>query len=37
VTALGHHNTGLFTRHDDAHDALADELLKAGKSANDTA
>ena len=37
VTALGHHNTGLFTRHDDAHDALANELLKAGKSANDTA
>src|SRR5207253_10624060 len=22
VTALGHHNSGLFTRHDDAHDAL---------------
>ncbi len=37
VTALGHHNTGLFTRHDDAHDALADELLKAGKASNDTA
>jgi len=37
VTALGHHNTGLFTRHDDAHDALANELLAAGKAANDTA
>ncbi len=37
VTALGHHNSGLFTRHDDAHDALANELIKAGKTANDTA
>ncbi len=37
VTALGHHNTGLFTRHDDAHDALANQLLAAGKAANDTA
>lgn len=37
VTALGHHNTGLFTRHDNAHDALANELLSAGKAANDTA
>ena len=37
VTALGHHNTGLFTRHDSAHDALANELLAAGKAANDTA
>ena len=37
VTALGHHNSGLFTRHDDTHDALANELLKAGKAANDTA
>ncbi len=37
VTALGHHNSGLFTRHDDAHDALATELLSAGKAANDTA
>jgi len=37
VTALGHHNTGLFTRHDHAHDALANELLEAGKAANDTA
>lgn len=37
ITSLGHHNTGLFTRHDDAHDKLADELLAAGKEANDTA
>ena len=37
VTALGHHNSGLFTRHDGAHDALANELLAAGKASNDTA
>ena len=37
VTALGHHNSGLFTRHDEAHDALANELLAAGKASNDTA
>ncbi|RQO33564.1 leucyl aminopeptidase [Herminiimonas sp. KBW02] len=37
IVALGHHNSGLFTRNDDAHDALADELLKAGKVAGDTA
>ena len=37
ITALGHHNTGLFTRHDKAHDELADQLLAAGKYANDTA
>jgi leucyl aminopeptidase len=37
VTALGHHNSGLFTRHDDAHDALANELLAAGKHTGDTA
>jgi len=37
ITSLGHHNTGLFTRHDEAHDKLADELLAAGKEANDTA
>ena len=37
ITSLGHHNTGLFTRHDAAHDKLADELLAAGKEANDTA
>ena len=37
VVALGNHNTGLFTRHDAAHDALAAELLAAGKSTGDTA
>ncbi len=37
VTALGHHNSGLFTRHDEAHDELAHELLAAGKESNDTA
>lgn len=37
VTALGHHNSGLFTRHDEAHDALANELLAAGKATGDTA
>jgi leucyl aminopeptidase len=37
ITALGHHNSGLFTRSDDAHDALANELLAAGKTAGDTA
>ncbi|HAT30818.1 MAG TPA: leucyl aminopeptidase [Janthinobacterium sp.] len=37
VVALGHHNSGLFTRDDAAHDALANALLAAGKSASDTA
>jgi len=37
VTALGHHNSGLFTRHDAEHDALANELLAAGKATGDTA
>lgn len=37
VTSLGHHNTGLFTRHDAAHDQLANELLTAGKQTGDTA
>lgn len=37
ITALGHHNSGLFTRSDEAHDALANELLAAGKQAGDTA
>lgn len=37
VTALGHHNTGLFTRDDEAHDTLAEELLAAGKHTGDTA
>ncbi|MBI3285222.1 MAG: leucyl aminopeptidase [Burkholderiales bacterium] len=37
VTSLGHHNSGLFTRHDDAHDKLAAELLAAGRQSGDTA
>ncbi len=37
ITALGHHNSGLFTRHDADHDALADELLVAGRATGDTA
>lgn len=37
ITALGHHNSGLFTRDDAAHDALANELLAAGKLSGDTA
>jgi len=37
VTALGNHNSGLFSRHDDAHDQLANELLAAGKATGDTA
>jgi leucyl aminopeptidase len=37
VVALGNHKSGLFTRHDEAHDQLADALLAAGKATNDTA
>ncbi|MDB5909154.1 MAG: aminopeptidase [Massilia sp.] len=37
IVALGHHNSGLFTRGDEAHEQLADELLAAGKEASDTA
>jgi leucyl aminopeptidase len=37
IVALGHHNSGLFTRHDEAHDALAEELLAAGRATGDTA
>ncbi len=37
ITALGHHNSGLFTRHDQKHDQLADELLAAGRASGDTA
>ncbi|KAF1043746.1 MAG: Cytosol aminopeptidase [Herbaspirillum frisingense] len=37
IVALGHHNSGLFTREDDAHDRLADALLAAGKETGDTA
>jgi leucyl aminopeptidase len=37
ITALGHHNSGLFTREDEAHNQLANELIAAGKATNDTA
>jgi leucyl aminopeptidase len=37
IVSLGHHTSGVFTRHDDAHDALAQELLDAGKQAGDPA
>ncbi|WP_343652088.1 leucyl aminopeptidase [Herbaspirillum sp.] len=37
VVALGHHNTGLFTREDEAHDQLANGLLAAGRESGDTA
>jgi len=37
IVALGHHTSGLFTRDDAAHDALAAELLDAGKQAGDVA
>lgn len=37
VVALGHHNSGLFTREDAAHDQLADALLAAGRTSGDTA
>jgi leucyl aminopeptidase len=37
IVSLGHHKSGLFTRHDDAHDQLAQELMDAGQQANDTA
>jgi leucyl aminopeptidase len=37
VIALGNHNSGLFTRGDDKHDALANEIIAAGKQSSDTA
>ncbi|MDQ2822127.1 MAG: leucyl aminopeptidase [Pseudomonadota bacterium] len=37
VVALGHHNSGLFTRADDACEQLADDLLAAGRASGDTA
>jgi leucyl aminopeptidase len=37
IVALGHHNSGLFTRSDEAHEKLAAELLAAGRQASDTA
>ena len=35
IVALGHINSGLFTRLDDAHDKLANDLITAAKSSND--
>lgn len=35
IIALGHITSGLFTRMDDAHDALAESLSKAAKHADD--
>ncbi len=35
IVALGHYNSGLFTRLDEAHDKLAEELIDASKSSND--
>ena len=37
IVALGNHNSGLFTRSDDAHEKLAAELMAAGKQTSDTA
>jgi leucyl aminopeptidase len=37
IVALGHHNSGLFTRDDDAHEQLAADLLAAGRQSGDTA
>jgi leucyl aminopeptidase len=37
VVALGQHHSGLFTRDDAEHDELAQELLDAGRQANDHA
>lgn len=37
VVALGHHNSGLFTRDDAEHERLAAELLAAGRQSSDTA
>jgi leucyl aminopeptidase len=37
IVALGHHNSGLFARDDDASNHLAQELMDAGQQAGDTA
>jgi leucyl aminopeptidase len=37
IVALGHHKSGLFTRDDEAHNKLADEIVAAGKASSDTA
>lgn len=36
IVALGHHHSGLFTRNDDAHNALAEEISAAGRATGDT-
>ena len=36
IVALGHHNSGLFTRDDDRHNKLAGDLIAAGKASADT-
>lgn len=35
IVALGHYNSGLFTRLDEAHDTLANDLIAAAKGSND--
>ncbi|AGS07026.1 leucyl aminopeptidase [Candidatus Profftella armatura] len=37
VVALGHHNSGLFSRNDEKHTKLVLDLLRAGKMSGDTA
>ncbi len=36
IVALGHHHSGVFTRDDDQHNALAEELAAAGRATGDT-
>ncbi|TWI65091.1 leucyl aminopeptidase [Pseudoduganella lurida] len=36
IVALGHHHSGLFTRDDDQHNALAEEIAAAGRATGDT-
>jgi leucyl aminopeptidase len=36
IVALGHHHSGLFTRNDDVHNALAEEISAAGRATGDT-
>ncbi|WP_338758480.1 leucyl aminopeptidase [Massilia sp. METH4] len=36
IVALGHHHSGLFTRDDDVHNALAEEIAAAGRATGDT-
>jgi leucyl aminopeptidase len=37
IVALGHHNSGVFARDDDAGNALAEALMASGKATGDTA